>query len=187
MQSHERGLNRLANFMPDYLPFLLVEDQEDDVRLVQRAFLKARILNPLYVTRSGEEAIAYLVGTGEFAQRGRYPIPGVVLLDIKLPGMDGFEVLSWIRRVTFLPNLRVVMLTSSDAMHDVTRAYEMGANSFLIKPADFERFIEISQALSGYWLRVDNTPDAPSFAGSKPASDTEIIRRQILAGTSRPS
>jgi CheY-like chemotaxis protein len=156
---------------------LLVDDQEEDVLLIRRAFTKSRVLNRIEVARSGEEAIAYLNGMGKFAERAEYPVPALVLLDIKMPGMDGFEVLRWIRRVSAFPTLRVVMLTSSELMRDVNTAYELGANSFLVKPVDFDRFVEISQALSGYWLWLDQAPSPPAGADGELTSDTEFIRR----------
>lgn len=165
---------------PDLI--LLVDDREEDVLLVRRAFTKARVLNRVEVAWSGEEAIAYLSGSGKFANRAEYPVPALVLLDIKMPALDGFEVLRWIRRVSLYPTLRVVMLTSSELMRDVNAAYELGANSFLVKPVDFERFVEISQALSGYWLWMDQAPSLPQGAESAVITDTEFIRRSIQLG-----
>lgn len=128
--------------------------------LIRRAFVKSRVLNPMHVARSAEEAMAYLSGEGRFRSRAEFPLPALVLLDLKLPGMSGFELLKWIRQQPGLSLLRVVVLTSSDSMRDVNQAYQLGANSFLVKPVDFERFVEISQALSGYWLWLDKAPDA---------------------------
>jgi CheY-like chemotaxis protein len=151
--------------MSDQALFLLVDDNENDVLLVRRAFVKAKVLNTLHVVRSGAEAIAYLSGKGQFANRAEYPLPALVLLDLKMPGMDGFDVLRWIRQEPALRTLRVVVLTASDDMRDVNVAYKMGANSFLIKPADLERFVEISQALNGYWLWLDKVPEAHRTVG----------------------
>jgi CheY-like chemotaxis protein len=167
----------IRGFMPDKALILIVEDQENDVLLLRRAFTKSRVLNPLQVVRNGEQAIAYLKGLGPFANRAEFPLPSLVLLDIKMPGTDGFEVLRWIRRESAFPILRVVMLTSSDEIRDVNRAYQLGANSFLVKPLDFERFAEITQALSGYWLWMDQAPEAFRPSETKPATDTEILRR----------
>jgi CheY-like chemotaxis protein len=139
--------------------FLLVEDSEDDVLLIQRAFARANVLNPLHIVRGGAEALEYLAGTGRYANREEFPLPAIVLLDLKMPGVDGFEVLRWIRLQPGLKALRVVVLSSSDDMRDVTLAYQLGANSFLIKPVDFERFVEISQAISGYWLWMNQAPE----------------------------
>src|SRR5690349_19737256 len=121
--------------------FLLVEDNADDVVLVKRAFAKAKVLNPLHITRRGEEAIDYLSGTGKYANRAEFPLPGLVLLDLNMPGLSGFDVLRWIRQQPGLRTLRVVVLTSSDETRDVNLAYQLGANSFLVKPVDFERFV----------------------------------------------
>ncbi len=145
--------------MPHLAVFLLVEDNPDHVLLLQRAFIKAKILNPLQVVRSGEEAIEYLSGVGRFVNRAEYPVPALVLLDLKMPGLDGFDVLRWIRQDAAMRSLRVVVLTTSDDMRDVNLAYQLGANSFLVKPADFERFVEISQALAGYWIWLDTAPE----------------------------
>ena len=168
--------------MPKPGLILLVDDREEDVLLIRRAFTKARVLNRVEVAWSGEEAVAYLSGTGKFANRAEYPLPALVLLDIKMPGLDGFEVLSWIRRVSLYPTLRVVMLTSSELMRDVNTAYELGANSFLVKPVDFERFVEISQALSGYWLWMDQAPSLPQGVDSTLITDTEFFRRATQLG-----
>ena len=154
--------------MSDQALFLLVDDNEDDILLVRRAFVKAKVLNPLQIVRSGDEAIAYLGGKGKFANRAEFPLPALVLLDLRMPGLDGFDVLRWIREEASLRTLRVVVLTASDDMRDVNVAYKMGANSFLIKPADLERFVEISQALNGYWLWLDKAPEAHRL-GEKPA------------------
>ena len=160
--------------MSDRALFLLVEDTEDDVLLIHRAFLKANILNPLQVVRSGEDAIEYLQGTGRFSNRAEFPLPSLVLLDLKMKGIDGFEVLRWIRQQPALMRLRVVVLTSSNAVSDVNLAYQLGANSFLVKPVDFDRLVEISQALKGYWLWMSAEPEVVR------ASPAETRRRVDL-------
>jgi|ERR1051325_4491706 CheY-like chemotaxis protein len=147
--------------MPERAIFLLVEDDENDVLLIRRAFTKAHVLNPLYSVKSGEEAIEYLAGEGAYSNRAEFPLPALVLLDLKMRGLTGFDVLRWIRQQPGLRTLRVVILTASDDMRDVSSAYQMGANSFLIKPLDFERFVEVSQAISGYWLWLSESPDIP--------------------------
>lgn len=153
---------------------LLVEDNPDDVALLRRAFIKARVMNPVHVARSGEEAVAYLSGGGKYANRAEFPLPGLVLLDLRLTGMDGFEVIRWIRQDAGIKGLRVVVLSSSDNMRDVAKAYQLGANSFLIKPADFERFVEISQALNGYWIWLDRAPELQDSPGRSRAGDGEL-------------
>lgn len=137
---------------------LLVEDNPDHVLLLKRAFDKAKLLNPVHAVSSGEEAIDYLAGQGKYANRAEYPLPAVVLLDLKMPGIDGFDVLRWIRQEPAIATLRVVILTTSDEMRDIDLAYKLGANSFLVKPNDFDRFVEISRALGGYWIWLDEAP-----------------------------
>ena len=145
--------------MSDQALVLLVEDNEDDVALVRRAFSKCKVLNPLQVVRSGEEALEYLIGTGRYSNRSEYPVPELILLDLKLPGIDGFQVLRWIRQQPTLRALRVVVLTSSNELRDATTAYQFGANSFLVKPVDFDEFVNITNAIQGYWLWTSKAPE----------------------------
>jgi CheY-like chemotaxis protein len=126
---------------------LVVEDNEDDVLLIRRAFERAMTDNPLHILRSGSEAIEYLNGDPPYEDRTQHPLPAMVLLDIKLPQTDGFEVLRWIRSRTDLAPLSVVMLTSSDHIRDVNLAYQLGANSFLVKPLDFCNAAELSRSI----------------------------------------
>lgn len=145
--------------MPDQAVILLAEDLEDDVLLIRRAFRKGGINNPLQVVRDGEEAISYLKGEGKYANRAEFPLPDLLLLDLKMPHKDGFEVLLWIREQPGLKSLRVVVLTSSEDLHEVNYAYELGANSFLVKPLEFENFVETSMFLKQYWLVMNKTPE----------------------------
>src|SRR3954454_4421170 len=131
---------------------LLAEDREDDVLLICRAFESAGARFHIQVTRDGEEAILYLRGDGKFANRALYPIPDLLLLDLKMPRMDGFDVLRWLRQHPELSALRVIVLTSSSEMRDVNQAYKLGANSFLVKPLDFEHFSETCKTIRQYWL-----------------------------------
>jgi CheY-like chemotaxis protein len=140
-----------------------------------RAFVKAGVFSPIQVVRNGEEAIAYLAGEGKFSNRAEYPLPNLLLLDLKMPRLDGFDVLRWVRQQSGLRALRVVVLTSSQDIHDVTRAYELGANSFLVKPMEFEHFTEVSKGLKQYWLRMDKAPSLtesqlPALAHDRSAS-----------------
>src|SRR6516225_8524692 len=107
--------------MSDQALFLLVEDDSGDALLIRRAFVQAKVLNPVQVVSSGEEAIAYLSGTGRYANRAEFPLPELVLLDLKMPGIDGFEVLRWIRAQPGIRGMRVVVLSGSDEMRDVNR------------------------------------------------------------------
>jgi CheY-like chemotaxis protein len=155
---------------------LLAEDREEEVLLIRRAFREANFLNPLHVVQDGEEAIAYLEGKGKYANRDEYPLPALLLLDLKMPRKDGFEVLRWIRHHPQLRTLRVVVLTSSDHTADVNRAYQLGANSFLVKPVDFRHFVEMTQALHGYWKWTEepqiSRPELP--ANSRRNSGTSM-------------
>jgi len=153
--------------MPDTAVILLAEDDEDHVLLIRRAFQEARLVNPLYVVPHGEAAIAYLKGEGKYANRAEYPLPAILLLDLKMPRKNGFDVLRWIRQESGLHNLRVVVLTTSADMHDVNQAYQLGANSFLVKPADFDHLVRVIQALQGYWLWMDHAPEV-----SRPAPES---------------
>ena len=113
--------------------FLLVEDNEDDVFFMERAFKDAALKNPLRVVTNGEEAIDYLSGTGEYSNRNQFPLPDIVFLDLKMPGIDGFEVLAWIRQQENFA-VPVVLLTSSAQEVDYRRARELGADCYLLKP-----------------------------------------------------
>jgi CheY-like chemotaxis protein len=105
--------------------------------------------------RDGEQAIAYLKGEGEFADRQKYPLPSVALLDLKMPRKGGFEVLQWIRHESNFRHLPVVVLTSSDELRDINRAYQLGANSFLMKPFNVHDLKEMLKALEGFWLKYN--------------------------------
>ena len=145
--------------MPDMAVIMLVEDRDDDVLLVRKSLERAWINNPLQVVRNGEEAMNYLAGEGRYSRRTEYPLPDLILLDLKLPGIDGFEVLQWIRRQPDFGSITVVVLTSSDAIRDVNRAYALGANSFLVKPLEFENFVETARILKTYWLKTNKRPE----------------------------
>ena|SRR5947209_3783268 len=138
---------------------LLAEDDENHIFMVQDAFKRARLLNPLYVVRDGEEAIAYLAGEGRYQNRLEFPLPSLFLLDLKMPRLDGFAVLRWIRQQESLCGLRIIVLTSSDHTDEIKLAYQLGANSFLHKPADFQEFIVLMNAVQGYWLWLDREPE----------------------------
>jgi len=131
---------------------LLAEDRDDDILLIRRAFARAYVSNPLQIVRDGEGAIAYLKGEGQYANRVEYPMPDLLLLDLKMPRVDGFEVLKWIRQQPDLSSLRVIVLTASESIRDVNIAYRLGANSYLVKPLDFQHFVEMNSFLNGYWL-----------------------------------
>jgi CheY-like chemotaxis protein len=120
---------------------------------------KANLANPLHVVEDGEQAVAYLAGEGRFADRAAYPLPVLILLDLKLPRRSGLEVLQWVRQQPGLKRLRVVVLTSSNQKSDIDRAYELGANSYLIKPGTFDSLLEMMKAVDLYWMLTSEKPD----------------------------
>jgi CheY-like chemotaxis protein len=129
---------------------LIAEDDENDVFLIKRAMHQAQFENPLQVVRNGEEAIAYLKGEPPFDAREKFPIPSLVLLDLKMPRKNGFEVLEWIRQHAEFNSLAVVVLTSSQESTDINRAYALGANSYLVKPANFLSLVDMINRLKEY-------------------------------------
>jgi CheY-like chemotaxis protein len=139
-------------------PVLLVEDNIDDVVLIERAFDKARIANPLRSVGDGDEAVAYLAGQGAYSDRHAHPLPVLLLLDLKLPRRGGLEVLAWLRREPSLRRLPVVVLTSSREGADVNRAYELGVNSYLVKPVAFDALLDMMETLNLYWLLLNERP-----------------------------
>jgi CheY-like chemotaxis protein len=142
---------------------LLAEDDPNDVILFQRAMERASLsAYSLQVVRDGEEAISYLSGKSVYADRDRYPLPALVLLDLKMPRKSGLEVLSWLRRQPQLRHLIVVFLTSSNCEDDIRLAYDAGANSYLMKPAEFTEMVEMIRKASVYWLELNQR--IPAFA-----------------------
>ncbi len=144
--------------LEDY-SILIVEDNTDDVLLIKRAFQQCGVVNPLRFVTDGEQAVAYLKGTGEFSDRKKNPLPVLILLDLKMPRMNGFEFLRWLRNEPDLKKIIVVILTSSSESPDINRAYELGANSYLVKPVRFEDLIRIVKELHLYWLIMNEKPD----------------------------
>jgi two-component system response regulator len=139
---------------------LLVEDNPDDVELTLRAFKRNNILNRVVVAKDGVEALDYLFGTGEYADREVKDMPIVILLDLKLPKIDGLEVLKRIRQDERTKLLPVVILTSSAEQKDVINGYKLGANSYVRKPVDFDQFAKAIKHLGLYWLIWNEPPPA---------------------------
>lgn len=142
-------------------PVLLVEDNDNDVFFMRRAFRNAAITNPMVVVQDGQSAINYLDGQGDYSDRAQYPMPGLVLLDIKLPLRTGFEVLHWIRLDSRLKSLIVVILTSSAETIDIDAAYRLGANSYLVKPPSSAALLDLTKNLKLYWLETNRSPTSP--------------------------
>lgn len=142
----------------ELMPTLLVEDDYNDILLIQRAFRQANIQLPLTIVSDGDEAISYLQRQGKYADSDRYPLPILILLDLKLPRRSGLEVLAWIGQQPSLRRLLVVVLTSSQENDDLDRAYDLGANSYLVKPIDFQDFVRLVELVDAYWLQLNQSP-----------------------------
>jgi CheY-like chemotaxis protein len=137
---------------------LLVEDNPDDVKLTLRALKKSNIKNEVIVAGDGVEALDYLFSTGKFAGRDTGILPQVILLDLKMPKMDGLEVLQRIRANERTKLLPVVILTTSSEDKDRVESYKLGANSYIRKPVDFNQFVDAVQQLGLYWLVLNEAP-----------------------------
>jgi len=131
---------------------LLAEDNPDDVLLISMALKKAGFLNRLLVVSDGEQSLDYLKGEGRFADRTQFPFPELVMLDLKMPRLSGFEVLTWLRQQPQGKDLPVIIITTSCYSADITQAYALGASSFLTKPTVFEHFVAEMKALCDCWL-----------------------------------
>lgn len=137
---------------------LLVEDNEADIDLTLDAFREAHLDNTIHVCRHGQEALDYLFGEGEHANRSKYPLPDLILLDLKMPGVDGHEVLQRVKETEILKRIPVIILTSSQEEGDRALSYDTGANSYLVKPVSFEGFVEVAGNVGEYWLTLNFEP-----------------------------
>ena len=133
-----------------------MEDEENDVLFMQQAMQKAGVLNPIRVASNGQEAIDYFKGTGKFANREDFPLPCLVLLDLKLPHVMGLDVLKWIRQQSKVAAI-VIILTSSKEEADIATAYRLGANGYMVKPPDVNQLTDIAKSIKDFWL-THNTP-----------------------------
>jgi CheY-like chemotaxis protein len=141
---------------------LLVEDRRMDVELTLDAFREARLSNTVQVASTGEQALDYLYGRGAYADRSCYPLPDLILLDLKLPGIDGLEVLRQVKSTDGLRRIPVVVLTSSRESSDRDLSYDYGVNSFLVKPITFDGFMEVVKKVDDYWLTLNMPPSGES-------------------------
>lgn len=139
---------------------LLVEDDPNDVLLIRRAFSRAKLLSSLHIVNDGDSAIDYLAGANQYGDRDLYPLPALILLDLKLPRRSGLEVLEWLKQQPELRRLPVVVLTSSRENIDVNRAYDLNANSYLVKPVAPDSLLEMVKMLDLYWLMLNEKPNA---------------------------
>lgn len=126
---------------------------------MQRAFRKANIESPLQVVNDGEAAVLYLSGQEPYADRNKYPLPVLVLLDLKLPRFSGAEVLCWLRQQPELKRIPTVVLTSSQEYADVNNVYDLGANAYIVKPVSFDNLVEIVKTLNMHWLILNQKPE----------------------------
>ena len=139
---------------------LLVEDNQMDVALTLDAFKEAKLQNKINVARNGEEALDYLFGRDKYSDRTLFPIPSLILLDLKMPGIDGFEVLRQIKNTKKLKRIPVVILTSSKEEGDRALSYDIGANSYLMKPIAFNGFVDVVKKIDDYWFSLNiGAPD----------------------------
>jgi CheY-like chemotaxis protein len=159
---------------------LLVEDDPVDALLLRRTFDKLQA-KPVQVLTSGEAALDYLRGNGAYSDRATYPMPTLLFLDLKLPGLSGFEVLTWIRQQSSLSRLQVVVLTGSSKTLDVYRAYELGANSYLVKPIKPEDLAGLTQSLTLPWRDLTDMSQPVPAPAAPPATG------QLSAAQARPS
>jgi CheY-like chemotaxis protein len=134
---------------------LQVEDDENDVLLLQHVFARAGILNPVHVATDGQQAIDYLAGVGSYADRSKFPMPRLVLLDLKIPKIMGLEVLKWIRYQPSLKALHVAVFSSSDHPADIKAAHHLGANSYYMKPCTAAERFKIAQEMKRWFLQED--------------------------------
>lgn len=141
-------MNKLAQI-------LLVEDNPMDVILTLDAFKEAKLLNEIYVARDGEEALNYMFGRGIYADRAKFPVPNLILLDLKMPGIDGFEVLKQIKTTDLIKRIPVIILTSSKEEGDLALSFDLGANSYLVKPVSFNGFIDVVKEIDNYWFSLN--------------------------------
>jgi CheY-like chemotaxis protein len=142
----------------ELMPILLVEDNYNDVLLIRRAFRQAKIEPLMSIVSDGDEAISYLERKGQYDNQDSFPIPLLILLDLKLPRRSGLEVLAWIRQQPDLKRLLVVVLTSSQENSDLGQAYDLGANSYLVKPIDFQDFVHLIELINAYWCQANERP-----------------------------
>ena len=148
-------------------PILQVEDDPNDVFFLQHAMNKAGVANPIQVVSDGQQAIDYLKGTGKYADRKKFPMPCLVLLDLKLPHVMGLNVLKWIRQQPGM-TLVVVMLTASGEDADIATAYRLGANAFLTKPSKASKLEEMAKAIKDFWLTHNTLPEESHAQGATP-------------------
>jgi|SRR5437867_4808899 len=158
---------------------LLIEDSENDALLLQHAFKKAGLTKPLQIVRDGVDATSYLLGLGEFSDRQKYPFPKILLIDLNMPRLNGFELLGWVKSKPDLQHLMVVVLTGSARKPEINAAYQLGAKSYLVKPTRSEDLQQLIDAFFQYWIVHNHLPDpAPEAAVQEPPKNQPRTVRQ---------
>jgi len=145
---------------PAYI--LLVEDNRMDIELTLNAFREVHLENKINVVRSGQEALDYIHGQGQYSDRFNYPMPDIILLDLKLPGVDGFTVLKKFKATPLIKRIPVIILTSSQEEADRAQGYDNGANSYLVKPVSFDGFLQVVNEIGEYWISLNVGPPMTS-------------------------
>lgn len=142
-------------------PILLAEDDENDVLILKRALKKAEISNPIHVVSNGEEVIAYLRAEGKYSNRQQFPFPRFLITDLKMPKMSGMEVLKWLNAHPECSVIPVIVLTSSKEEKDIVEAFRLGANSYMVKPANFDDWLQMVKTTFEFWCRWSEKPKMP--------------------------
>jgi len=164
----------------DFKNILLAEDSPDDVFLIRSAFKKNSFKDPIYVVSNGEEVLQYLKGEAPYSDRKRYPIPHLLLLDLNMPRLNGFEVLSWIRGRQEWMCLPVIVLTTSFYGPEIKRAYDLGANSFITKPPEFSHLLASLKEVGEHWLRRAILPEPGPFIPSPAQAESSTSKMGTL-------
>jgi CheY-like chemotaxis protein len=144
--------------MSEPYPILLVEDDENDVFFFRRAARDSQIANPIFVARDGQDAIEYLHGEGRYENRVQFPLPCLMILDLKMPRKTGMDVLEWLRAHPMVRTLPVIVLSSSAQPEDIERALHLGANAFVVKPGSIDTRAELTRSIRSFWIQFNRPP-----------------------------
>jgi CheY-like chemotaxis protein len=155
--------------MERHATILIVDDDDNDIFFVKRAFTDINVHCTFQMLKNGQQVVEYLDGQGEYANREKYPLPMMILMDLKMPMMDGFEVLAWLRSRPGIKVIPTIVFSSSDLPTDITRAYELGANSFMTKSVTYDGLLLKLQTLSQYWLEHCKHPQVGETDASSSA------------------
>lgn len=173
--------------MGDLKNILLADDSSDDVLLIRSAFKRSGFEDPVYVVSNGEQVVQYLKGEGAYADRKRFPVPHLLLLDLNMPRMNGFDVLAWIRGRQEWMCLPIIVLTTSFYGPEIKRAYDLGANSFITKPPEFSQLIASLKEIAEHWLRRALLPEPGPFIVSPAQAATAFPRPKASASRAKSS